>query len=144
MINEDYVSFETAKLLKEKGFPQSTSVCNTVYKPNGYISNNAKSFIAPNYIYKDVYVFAPTLQMAMKWLREVHGLHISLEPCYDYDSMHVVFLAFVQNVADVHEFMDGRKNVASYPNAEKSCELAIKYCLENLPTPPANKQFIKL
>jgi len=110
-ITEDYCSKEVYKLLIGKGFDGEI---HTTYDKEGYTQASI------------------TLQMAMKWLREVHGLHISLEPCYDYDSMHVVFLAFVQNVADVHEFMDGRKNVASYPNTEKTCELAIKYCLDNL------------
>ena len=127
MITEDYVSFGTAKLMKEKEFNADVN-CTHVYVYGRVVSKD---------YFRDIneleeYIQAPTLQMAMKWLREVHGLHISLEPCYDYDSMHVIFLAFVQNVADVHEFMDGRKNVASYPNAEKSCELAIRYCLENL------------
>ena len=129
-ITEDYVSFETAKLLKEKGFNEW---CRAFRSPSGdlfYSSHDIKNFEDRKTI--GGAMAAPTLQMAMKWLREVHGLHISLEPCYDYDSMHVIFLAFVQNVADVHEFMDGRKNVASHPNTEKSCEAAIKYCLEKL------------
>ena len=128
-ITEDYVSFETAKMLKEKGFDEE---CKRRYNCRGELSRvDSMVYMNSHRDMQDKYV-APTLQMAMKWLREVYGLHISLEPCYDYDSMHVVFLAFVQNVADVHEFFDGRKNVASYPNAEKSYELAIKYCLENL------------
>ena len=124
-ITEDYVSFETAKLLKEKGFDQN---CATYYL-DGHVWRHYHGEVIPKG--KQIYA-APSQAIAMKWLREVHGLHISLEPCYDYDSMHVIFLAFVQNVADVHEFMDGRKNVASYPNAEKCYELALKYCLENL------------
>lgn len=110
-ITEDYCSQEVYRLLREKGFDGEI---HTTFGKDGYTQASI------------------TLQMAMKWLREAYGLHISLEPCYDYDSMHVVFLAFVQNVEDVHEFFDGRKNVATYPNAEKSYELAIKYCLENL------------
>ena len=125
MITEDYCSFEVAKLLNEKGFDQN---CATYYL-DGQVWRHYHGEVIPKG--KQIYA-APTQAMSMKWLREVYGLHISLEPCYDYDSMHVVFLAFVQNVADVHEFMDGRKNVASHPNAEKSYELAIKYCLENL------------
>ena len=135
-ITEDYVSFEIAKLLKEKGFDGDTASCYILEDSTHHIMSDK---VAQSEYYESQdsnehghLIQAPTLQMAMKWLREVYGLHISLDPCYDYDSMHVVFLAFVQNVADVHEFMDGRKNVASYPNAEKSYELAIKYCLENL------------
>ncbi len=128
-ISEDFVSFEIAKLLIEKGFNEP---CYRWYDTKGEV---CAKFINPDipldYSSREYYL-CPSQSMTMKWLREVYGLHISLEPCYDYDSMHVVFLAFVQNVADVHEFTDGRKNVASHPNAEKCCELAIKYCLENL------------
>jgi len=130
-ITEDYVSFEISKLLKKKGFDIPCLAHWFIGTNRNFsISNTSQNW---NEIKTDLdWLSCPTHQMAMKWLREVHGLHISLEPYYDYDSMHVVFLAFVQNVADVHEFMDGRKNVASHPNAEKSYELAIKYCLENL------------
>lgn len=53
MITEDYVSFNTAKLLKEKGFDEE---CQQYYGDYKYS--------------------CPTLQMAMKWLREVHNLFI--------------------------------------------------------------------
>ena len=129
-ITEDYVSFETAKLLKEKGFDGFCERFYNYYPETGEVHicgcdehNNSRY---------DNEFSMPIQQMAIKWLKEVYGLHISLEPCYDYDLMRVVFLAFVRNVADVHKFMDGRKNVASHPNPEKSYELAIKYCLENL------------
>ena len=68
MIIEDYVSFETAKLLNEKGFDEYTSMVynqNGSFMPNGAIEDTYQTFYS-----------APTLQMAMKWLREVHGLHI--------------------------------------------------------------------
>ena len=128
-MKEDYVSYGVAKLLKEKGFDECIFEFYEGHKIK--YARNGKGFRLSE-LGSDMYYPHITHQMAMKWLREVYGLHISLEPCYDYDSMHVVFLAFVQNVADVHKFFDGRKNVASYPNAEKSYELAIKYCLENL------------
>jgi hypothetical protein len=54
MITEDYVSFEVAKLLKEKGFDEKVI-----------------SFYPPGDIQR------PTLQMAMKWLREVHKIYIT-------------------------------------------------------------------
>ena len=128
-VKEAYVSFEVAKLLKKKGFDWNCITYYVDFEPNDV---KYSMFVENNTTWEEHCYSATTQQMAMRWLREVHGLHISLEPCYDYDSMHVVFLAFVQNVADVHEFMDGRKNVASHPNAEKSYELAIQYCLENL------------
>ena len=79
MITEDYVSFETAKLLKEKGFDEK---CRTYYKvfPKSKIAaiyhsseNRGVSEDDPNEI------LCPTIHMAMKWLREVHHLFIQIE-----------------------------------------------------------------
>lgn len=82
MITEDYVSFEVAKLLKDKGFNEE---CWEYYDNN----KNFKSFriIRCNYDnipYKDAYI-APTHQMAMKWLREGSAIEISIA-CFELDS----------------------------------------------------------
>ena len=59
MITEDYVSFKTAKLLKEKGFDEK---CFTVY-------NNDREFYDTKYgIVPSIKIPTPTIQMAMKWL----------------------------------------------------------------------------
>jgi len=129
MIEEAYCSYETSKLLKEKGFDE---VMRCWYDNYGEFHEDGCKMRNSDCL--PLTIMAPTLAFAMMWLREVHGWHISLEPCYDYDSMHVIYLAFVQNVADVHTFMDGRKNVASHPQAESAAEFAIKYCLKNLIT----------
>lgn len=70
-ITEDYISFETAKLLKEKGFPQSIFRCHYIIDGNSHY----KSF-ENRCGFGDYDIIAPTLAMAMKWLREVYGLHI--------------------------------------------------------------------
>lgn len=62
MITEDYVSFETAKLLKEKGFDCSSYSHyrldnGELYRFNTNCSTNIKS---------NDYITAPTIQMAMK------------------------------------------------------------------------------
>ena len=72
MITEDYVSFEIAKLLKEKGFNEP---CLKQYYNNGELSNVS---IEAKYNTIDNQVSAPTLQMVMKWLRKVHNIHIEL------------------------------------------------------------------
>ena len=68
MITEDYVSFETAKLLKEKGFDER---CFSFYWSDGSLDANShdkKTNLRNSTSSNPV---APTLQMAMKWLREV-------------------------------------------------------------------------
>ena len=111
MITEDYVSFETAKLLKEKGFDWD---CETkrFYPEPDYDQES------PNGVY------APTLQMAMNWLREVHNFHIWTEPNHDKEGLynaHVKVGWWSNNWAGI-----------GYNTHEKACEAAIKYCLENL------------
>ena len=78
MITEDYVSFETAELLKEKGFYEFCPYSYSTFFPN-----------SPHFGVTDLrkgsmkhQIYAPTLQMAMKWLRREYGLHCSVD--YDY------------------------------------------------------------
>ena len=70
MIKEAYVSFEVAKLLKENGFNEPTWTRyeddNEVIFGDKYNWNNSPMG----------HTSAPTHQMAMKWLREVHGLSV--------------------------------------------------------------------
>ncbi len=77
MITEDYVSFETAKLLKEKGLDENTPVNYFIGddKPRGCVVGE---MIHHKRAEEDTHLIAcPTLQMAMKWLREEYNLHIN-------------------------------------------------------------------
>jgi hypothetical protein len=124
MITEDYVSFETAKLLKEKGFDRYPLFpC--------YQEDNGKFIDTPTTLDTINYCFIPasTLQMAMKWLREVHDIQVEIcivgaEPWENPTKW--LYGWRVQNtvVIDRHK--------ADYKLYEEACEAAIKYCLENL------------
>lgn len=70
MITEDYVSFETAKLLKEKGFNEDSWFH---YDNDGDIVTRGYRLNRPDDIP------AWTHQMAMKWLREVHNIDIVID-----------------------------------------------------------------
>ena len=72
MIEEAYVSFEVAKLLKEKGFDE----CIFEFYEGDKIkyAHNSKGF-RPSEL-PDIYYPHITQQMAMKWLREVHNIDI--------------------------------------------------------------------
>ena len=72
MITEDYVSYEIAKLLKEKGFDECT-ICS--FDKDG----NPKDILRP-FIESDGDVRKPTLQMAMSWLRELKRCIIVIIP----------------------------------------------------------------
>jgi hypothetical protein len=114
-ITEDYVSFETARLLKEKGFHED---CKCQYGKGGSIAwiscNNG-----------NVTTFArPTIQMTMKWLREVHNLQIQIAPIV---SRHKDWTFGIYK-----NFSPLTIDLLCFPTYEETCEAAIKYCLENL------------
>ena len=120
---EDYVSFETAKLLKEKGFDVYVP---SFYDDEGKFSGKEVNWnwnIGPRYS-------APTLQMAMKWLREVHHCVICITPLGFYCGEIVSewgYCIWADDNTEVNE--ESSPRLESY---EEACEAAIKYCLENL------------
>lgn len=145
-IKEDFVSFELAKLLKEKGFFENT-ICS--YADVGGITEKWYDdyrervlrfdweegyLIEPPINPKDQYeiigdtISAPTLQMTMKWLREVHKIYIDISPTYSEveKTIHFIWQIFDSNydaVGDCEIF---------YDKYETACEAAIKYCLDGL------------
>jgi hypothetical protein len=125
MITEDYVSFEIAKLLKEKGY---WNMATMLYKENGDIVNynvplNNKGFSST----LGVFYEAPTLQMAMKWLREIHKLPINI--WYDKEEDTPDDEVWNSEIAiDRPSYI----LIGSFASYKEACQAAIKYCLENL------------
>ena len=66
---EQYVNFETAKLLKERDFDIFTK---TRYDDVGTFHHEGY------YLTGDRDISAPTQAMVMQWIRETHGVHISI------------------------------------------------------------------
>ena len=134
MITEDYVSFETSKLLKEKGFDEK---CLHYYEDNRHYDEDIKFSNWCNIEYSNSEIgrrfTCPTQAMAMKWLREVHNLHC----CIDYDFV----LGWYCQITSLKETVEydnlemkhyhlNKDN--SFSSPEEACEAAIKYCLEHL------------
>ena len=141
MITEDYVSFETAKLLKEKGFDCACKVWYAEYTsvwggdPSGDRKYINIQFDDKN-MFDDSYKFlcyAPTLQMAMKWLRKVHNLHCHSD--YDYVmGWYCQITSLKETVEYDYEEMKHYhpEEDNGFSSPEEACEAAIKYCLEKL------------
>ena len=137
MITEDYVSFETAKLLKEKGFDENCSrsyVKDKLAVSQGF-NNSYYTTMYSDGCYRPI--SAPTLQMAMKWLREVHKLgvfpttyyrEISGAVRHDYGST-IVRLDSFEIIGNDKNFDDYTFEADTY---EETADKAIRYCLENL------------
>ena len=124
MITEDYVSFEIAKLLKEKGFDGECDLFYRTDEPKSIIHEASK--IAYSQGIDDECVITPTLQMAMKWLRKEHNL--SIEPYYTHKQGYKFAVQEIPTAISL--WMDLPDEL--YSTYEEACETAIKYCLENL------------
>ena len=130
-ITEDFVSFEIAKLLKEKGFEGHSIL--TIYDENtvnAYIKELQEKHLpysSDDHKLKEFYYTQPTLQMAMKWLREVHNINIDIVSVWNQKRFeYQVFVVTPENAK--HCYVDEKL----YLGHEEACEAAIKYCLENL------------
>ena len=129
MITEDYVSFKTAKLLKEKGFDEE---CWYWYEEDGYFkdSNDDYGFQSnSDHISDDFICSSPTLQMAMKWLREREWF-ICVIPLAFYCGEKVSKFGYSIWAGD--NFEVNEENTPEFTTYKEACEAAIKYCLENL------------
>ena len=123
MITEDYVSFETAKLLKEKGFDWEC-VCYYFFKDEEQFEESLT-----HWNWNGGYTFrysAPTLQMAMKWLRNKHDIFIEISVDEMLKDDGYQWALYNNSTKEIMPYADWEK---SY---EEACEAAIKYCLENL------------
>lgn len=126
MITEDYVSFEIAKLLKEKGF--YTPYCYSYYFPE--LKSNTPC-ISNRVIPKDTDKYlAPTLQMALKYLREVHNMNIIFDMIPLNEDSYVLW-TFNVYCNKNYKIVWGTKQ-PKYNTYEETAEAAIKYCLTTL------------
>lgn len=155
MITEDYVSSETAKLLKEKGFKEWCRYCYGLdVRHNGepidfdeecelkdagreneieYVDGGRMyDYGCGNFNSGSPYA-APSLYVAMKWLREVYNLHCVVD--YDfvlgwYCQITSLKETVKYDYEEMKHYHPEKSNGFSSP--EEACEAAIKYCLENL------------
>jgi len=126
MEKEAYVSFEVARLLKDKGFDAQ---CRAAYTNYGKLFTIQIQQYITNVLCSKGYLWdciAPTHQMAMKWLQEEHHIHIGINP--------ISGKGYYATIYDVADFDDYGiiSTTECFFHVEQACEAAIKYCLENL------------
>lgn len=131
MIKERICSYELSMLLQEKGFDEE---CDYFYEhsTDEHSINEPQqlTFDELNYSY-NLYIKAPTHQMACDWLREIYNICITIYPdkekgfeavLYDIEAdVEITLQSF--GIFGYHIFE------SSY---EEAVESALKYCLKNL------------
>lgn len=127
MLKEDYVSFELAKLLKEKGFDEPFFF---FYRADDKVKNIHHAHVTKPLSYHQKYiddevVNAPTHQTAMAWLRN-KGVYMSIDTVIS-SSGNSYF-----NIDTYSEDSGWNHPVDFYDSYEEAVEAALKYSLENL------------
>ena len=134
-IKEAYVSFETAKLLKEKKFNEPLL---TFYVTDGKeYSFDIMAFTDDKLKNEsECFILAPTLQMVCSWLRLVHHIHIeSLCPVVDTDvkdGVGVTYNVVISNLRNQCLAFDTNIEDIEYNSYEEAIEAGILYTLKNL------------
>lgn len=126
-IKEAYVSFEVAKLLKDKGFDVYEYGCENEIRKE-YLSDGTIKTLYASKPHMDAWP-APTQAMAMAWCREVHKLHIGIVrgPCGYHITIETIPLGVVKYIT--REITRTAYYVESY---EEAAEAALGYILKNL------------
>lgn len=120
-MKEAYVSYETAKLLKEKGFDEET---NWYYNSKGSCEPFSAWVSAEPYDYSPM----PTHQMACAWLRE-KGIECVVIPIWNTISKQ--YRSYV--LSDLGDkYKDNYDSYSDNISYEDAVEAALKYSLENL------------
>lgn len=123
MITEDYCSFEVAKLLKEKGFDECCRAFIT-QNVNFALESDGRVF---NHILLDNEYAAPTLQMAIKYFREIH--HIDICVCREIDEQGKCFKGYIAVIYLDETYKITIRNATKDLTFEEAANKAIEYGL---------------
>ena len=116
-ITEDYVSYEIAKLLKEKGFDIP---CRQAYFNGSLVDYTMYGFCDGELL------DCPSQSLALKWLREVHNWYIDIR----FNRHYQYYIPIVYNMSGTLESIaELEERPKQY---EQAVEAALKYTLENL------------
>ena len=124
MIEESYVSFDTAKLLKEAGFDVP---CFNQYTERGTIWH---CDCPENFNKSQCVTSCPTQALAARWLREVH--HLNVYACFDYvffdDGERKWF--FMRENTMINDYTSVYCSIISYDSYEEALEAGLQEAIK--------------
>lgn len=122
------ISYETAKLAKEKGF---NIIVNKYYKSQNllvlkdgieiFLLDNIEQIDYSHISYCDLYL-APTQSLLQKWLREVHNIFITIEVDMTLEPK------FCYCISSYKDFGEWKNEISprTYSDLERTYELALE------------------
>ena len=142
-MEDEIVSFETAMLLKEKGFNEP---CSYYYEDDelyklayyhgdgaGFVCNNSP--INDRLLCEEMQCTAPTQSLAQKWLREIHNITFNANPhSNDGKIVYVVTIKVISNKkhVDFNVMMDTSNKAIMFDTYEDAIEAGLEYCLKTI------------
>ena len=117
MIEESYVSFDTAKMLKEAGFHIP---CIKVY--NKYSKKLAAWSYPADSNQHTRYYSAPTQALTARWLREVHDIHIFCNYFFEDGTWFYVIV----DLKESDEVRAIHPDIRNYQSSEEALEAGLK------------------
>lgn len=148
-MNEDFVSFEIAKKLKEKGFKEKCLAYYDIDDNVGLLYNTQYSDEYSPCQYTDLLQShntdttvaqpddsenccdAPTISQVLKWLRKEKLILIGLSPMQEYDVEETIEWCATVYKADKQGGLSLKEELY-YESYELAAIAGIKYCLDNL------------
>ena len=136
-MNEDFVSFELGKKLKEKGFPQIEKGTLAMYDEEGEIYLLSATLLDQfEYNFKDFDkndCVAPTISQVLKWLREEKNVDIVIYPI-DASTIYMggenyILSVYINRKRDYKLHHNGLDKYIKWNDAALA---GIEYCLDNL------------
>lgn len=132
-MNEDFVSYELAVKLKEKGFKCSYPFA--MYNEEGVFHECYTS--VPNMQYYDYDDFderdciAPTISQVLKWLREEEQFVFGMTPMQEQDGDYLSWCVTIYKVDDNGYGLSWKEELY-YQTYEAAALAGIEYVLDNL------------
>ena len=126
---EDFVNFELAKRLKEKGF--------SLEKTEIYGKFDSDGLFHPQLYFNYIEtmdcneIIAPTISQVLKWLREEKLILIGLSPMQEYDVEETIEWCATVYKADKQGGLSLKEELY-YESYEQSALAGIEYSLDNL------------
>ena len=142
---EDFVTFEIAKKLKEKGFLEECfatySLYGGIFKLNEIDADKIASYNLNildkcfkkcyNYYIKGSYCDAPTISQVMKWLREKKKIYINIDVNYivcKYEESIYKYRFYITNLSN----HDRDATLEDFDSFEECALAGINYALDYL------------
>ena len=123
-MQEQLITFETAKLAKEKGFPQEPNRRKVPYynykgEFNGDVTDFLRKYLREEDTSDVESVSAPTQSLLAKWLREEHNIHLIAYKNINIDGYDWCYIT-----------TDGITNINSYKTYEEAYEIGLQEALK--------------